>query len=144
VEAFNEMGHPLVMVGKGTEEKQLKKMARTNVVFKKDLSAGEIRGLYQDAAAYVFAGVEDFGITFVEAQACGIPVIAPKKGGVLDIVRDGETGILYQGEDVESIVDAVGKLQNFSFKPSVLRENSLKFSGKRFKAKIEKFIEEKL
>jgi glycosyltransferase involved in cell wall biosynthesis len=143
VEAFNRLREPLVVVGAGPEEKRLKKMAGPNITFRKNVTAQELRALYQQAAAFVYSGVEDFGIAFVEAQACGIPVIALKKGGVLDIVEDGRTGILYEGEGIDNIARAVKRLADFRFEPSILRENSLKFSPETFKIKIQTFIEGK-
>jgi glycosyltransferase involved in cell wall biosynthesis len=143
VEAFNRLREPLVVVGAGPEEKKLRKMAGPNITFRKNVTAQELRGLYQQAAAFVYTGVEDFGIAFVEAQACGIPVVALKKGGVLDIVEDGRTGILFEGEGIDAVVRAVKGLADFRFEPSILRENSLKFSRERFKIKIQTFIEER-
>jgi glycosyltransferase involved in cell wall biosynthesis len=140
VEAFNRCGDPLIIVGKGPEEKRLKKMAGKNITFKKNLPAEELRQLFQHAAAFLFAGVEDFGIVFVEAQACGTPVVAYKKGGVQDIVVPG-TGILFERQTPEDIVEAIDKVKKINVKSSILRENSLQFSITNFKKKFKDFIE---
>jgi glycosyltransferase involved in cell wall biosynthesis len=139
IEAFNKSGEQLVIVGKGPEEKRLKKIASPNITFKKNLSAEQLKKLYQHAAAFVFAGIEDFGIAFVEAQACGTPVMAYKKGGVLDIVKD-ETGVLFDEQSVASITTAIEKMKKISFNPSNIRENSLQFSKDNFKNKFEDFL----
>ena len=141
VEAFNQTGDPLVIVGKGSEEKKLRRIARENIVFKKDLPQEELVELYRNAIAFVFAGVEDFGIAFVEAQACGTPVVAYKKGGVMDIVADG-TGILFNHQTTDDLIDAVYKIKRTNFEPSFLRENSLNFSRENFKMKFKNYVEE--
>ncbi len=141
VEAFNQTGDRLIIVGKGSEEKKLRKIARENIEFKKDLPQEELIELYRNAIAFVFAGVEDFGIAFVEAQACGTPVVAYRKGGVMDIVSDG-TGILFEHQTTGDLIDAVNKIKKTNFKPSFLRENSLKFSRENFKMKFKNYVEE--
>ena len=141
VDAFNRTGDPLIIVGKGPEEKKLKKRAKKNIIFKKNIPERELVGLYQDAAAFAFAGVEDFGIAFVEAQACGVPVLAYKKGGVLDIVSE-ETGVLFETQDIEDIVQAIEKIKKNKFDPSIIRQNSLKFSRENFKNNFERFFED--
>jgi glycosyltransferase involved in cell wall biosynthesis len=143
VEAFNRSGDPLIIVGKGPEEKKLKKMAGKNITFKKDLPAGELRELYRHAAAFVFAGIEDFGIVFVEAHACGTPVAAYKKGGVSDIVSE-DTGVLFDRQTPEDILEAIAKIKKKDFKSSILRENSLKFSKDNFKKKFKEFVDQRL
>lgn len=144
VEAFNRLELPLVLVGKGPEEERLRKMASDTITFKQNIPADELRELYQHAAGFVYAGVEDFGIAFGEAQACGVPVIAPAKGGVLDIVADGETGVLYEGDTVDDLVDAVKRSRELSFAGDVIRTNSLRFSEETFKLKIKEFIDKRI
>lgn len=141
VETFNQTGDRLIIVGKGSEEKKLKRRARKNIEFKKDIPREELVQLYQEATAFVYAGVEDFGIVFVEAQACGTPVVAYKKGGVLDIVTK-DTGILYQQQTPNHLIDAIEKIKKNTFNPSFIRQNSLKFSRENFKRKFENYFED--
>ena len=143
IEAFNQVGDTLIVVGKGPEEKKLKKIAKENIIFKKNLSAEELRELYQHASAFVFAGIEDFGISFVEAQACGTPVLAYKKGGVLDIVTE-DTGLLFEQQTADHIIDAVNKIKKIDFKPSIIRKNSIKFSRESFKKNFEDYMNNRL
>lgn len=143
IEVFNQGGDTLIVVGKGPEEKKLKKIARKNITFKKNLSAEELRELYQHATAFVFAGIEDFGISFVEAQACGTPVLAYKKGGVLDIVSK-DTGFLFEQQSADHIIDAVNKIKKMDFKPSIIRKNSIKFSRESFKKNFEDYMNNRL
>lgn len=141
IEAFNKTGDKLIIVGKGSEEKRLKKIAARNIDFKKDVPQDELIELYRNAAAFVFAGIEDFGISFVEAQACGIPIVAYKKGGVLDIITD-ETGILFEHQTCKDLIDAIGKIKKNNFKPSFIRKNSIKFSKKNFKTNFKNYFDE--
>lgn len=143
VEAFNKTGDRLIVVGKGPEEKKIKRIAKKNIEFKKNISNEELKILYQNAIALVFAGVEDFGISFVEAQACGIPIIAFRKGGVLDIVKKN-TGILFENQRIEGVIEASNRIREFDYKPSFIRKNSLKFSRKNFRDKVKKFLNTKL
>jgi glycosyltransferase involved in cell wall biosynthesis len=143
IEAFNQVGDTLIVVGKGSEEKRLKKKAGKNITFKKNLTAEELRELYQHATAFVFAGIEDFGISFVEAQACSTPVLAYKKGGVLDIVNK-DTGLLFEQQIAGFIIDAVNKIKKMDFKPSIIRKNSIKFSRESFKKNFEDYVNNSL
>ncbi len=143
IEAFNRTGDKLVVVGKGSEEKRLKKIAANNIEFRENISAEELKKLYQNALAYVFAGIEDFGIVFVEAQACGTPVLAYRKGGVLDTVQEG-SGILFDNQTEADLVAALDKIKKSDFKASFIRKNSLKFSRKNFKMSFKKMLDEKL
>jgi glycosyltransferase involved in cell wall biosynthesis len=140
IDTFNKSGDPLIIVGKGPEEKKLKKLAGPNITFKKNLPAEELKKLYQHAAAFVFAGVEDFGIVFVEAQACGTPVVAYKKGGVLDIVTE-ESGVLFPEQSAEAIAAAIDKIKKNPLNPSIIRQNSLQFSKENFKKTFKEFLD---
>lgn len=140
VEAFNKTGEKLIIVGHGPEEKKLKSIAKKNIIFLKNIDQDELRNLYQDAIAFVFAGVEDFGMAFVEALSCGTPIIAYKRGGVLDIVKGKETGVLFEEQSVENIIKAISSIQNMVFDPLEIRKYSLAFSEKKFKKKISEFV----
>jgi glycosyltransferase involved in cell wall biosynthesis len=93
--------------------------------------------------AFVFAGVEDFGIAFAESQACGIPVIALNRGGVRDIVKDGISGILFDEPTVAALKKAIQDSKRLSFDSAAIREISRKFSAAHFRAQFKKFISEK-
>ena len=91
----------------------------------------------------MFAGIEDFGIAFVEAQACGTPVLAYKKGGVLDIVNEG-TGVLFEQQDPGHIIAALDKIKKMDAASSFIRENSLRFSRENFKKNFEAYLNGRL
>ncbi|NLS76115.1 MAG: glycosyltransferase family 4 protein, partial [Chloroflexi bacterium] len=107
VRAFNQLGLPLHIVGDGRDRAALEAIAKPNIRFLGRLSDAEVREQYAGCRAFVFPGEEDFGITPVEAQAAGRPVIAYAGGGALDTVLDGETGILFRDKTPEALAEAV-------------------------------------
>lgn len=139
VEAFNRSGDQLVIVGKGPEEKRLKNLAGKNIKFKKDLSQETLRELYRNSRAFVYAGIEDFGITFAEAHSCGIPVISLGSGGVTDIVNS-DNGILYDAEEPSGLLNALEEFKGKKFSSDKIRESALRFSSENFRKKISAFI----
>lgn len=92
----------------------------------------ELRLAYADARALLFPGVEDFGIVPVEAQAAGVPVIAFRGGGALETVRDGETGVFFDRQDVESLCCAMEECEGRSWNPDACRANARRFSKQVF------------
>lgn len=149
IDAFNRLGERLIVVGRGSEEKKLKKLAGKTIEFKSDISTEALKQLYQNARAYVFAGIEDFGISFVEAQACGVPVVAFKRGGVLDIVEDEKTGILFEEQGVKTLMAAIEKCKEMEndrphgFSTAGIRKNSLRFSAEVFRQKMKTYFQER-
>ncbi len=142
VRAFSKTDYRLIIVGDGSEYKKLKKFLSSNIKIIKSLSRDKLRDLYRKAKAFVFAGIEDFGISFVEAQAVGLPVIAYGKGGVEDIVVDGKTGLFFYEQSEKGVVEALNKFFDMSFDEGIIRENSLRFSKDKFKEKFFDFIKE--
>ncbi|KZL90200.1 glycosyltransferase [Clostridium magnum] len=146
IEVFNELNLPLVIIGGGEEYKKYKTMANSNISFLGRLSDEEIRNYYRECKAFVFPGEEDFGITPVEAQACGRPVIAYGKGGTLETVIEGQTGLFFYNQDKQSLKEAVIKMEKSYkiFDSKVIRKNALRFSVNRFKSEIMDFVTEKV
>lgn len=132
IKAFNRLGYPLLIIGTGRLFGKLKKMAKPNIVFLGQVSDQELRRYYQSAKALVFPQREDFGIVPVEAQAAGTPVIAYAKGGALDTVIDGKTGILFEKQTTESLVGSVMSFQKHTFDPKLIKKNAETFSKARF------------
>lgn len=145
VKVFNELGLPLKIVGTGTEESNLRKKAKKNIEFLGRRNDKETAELLSKAKALIFPQLEDFGITPLEAMACGRPVIAYKKGGALETVTDGKTGIFFNEQSVESLKDAVLKFLKTEkkFDPKEIRRHAEKFSPSVFDKKIIKFIRER-
>ncbi len=139
IEVFNKTEDRLVIVGKGPEEKSLKRMAKGNIEFKKNLSDEELKTVYRGSRAFVYGGIEDFGITFVEAQSCGIPVISFGVGGITDIVNK-ENGILYNRGDVIGLLEAVEEFKGRQFNSDTIRSSALRFSTENFYKNFETFL----
>lgn len=150
VESFSKMpDKKLIVIGDGPDYKKIEKVATKNVKLLGYQDFATLKNYMSNAKAFVFAAEEDFGITPVEAQACGTPVIAFGKGGALETVRginrDNPTGVLYKEQTVQSLIDAVESFENHKsiFQAKVCRENALKFSEQRFREEIKHFVFEK-
>ena len=145
VEAFSQTDKKLLVIGDGPDMAKIKSKAGKNVEllgFADDETMADLMGR---AKAFVFAAEEDFGITPVEAQACGTPVICFGRGGARETVRDGESGLYFMEQNTKELLAAVAKFeQNYDkFEPTKIRENSLKFSRARFEAEIKSYVEKK-
>lgn len=150
VEAFSQMpDKKLVVIGDGSEMGKIKSKATKNI----DILGYQPNSVMQEhmrnAKAFVFAAEEDFGITPVEAQACGTPVIAFGKGGALETVRpygvQGATGILFDQQTVADVINAVNQFESLedSILPADCRANALRFSQERFQREMRNYVQEK-
>lgn len=149
VEAFNILEIPLIIVGKGTKEQEVKEKAKPNIKFKKDLSTDELQELYSNCKAFIFPQYEDYGITPLEANASGRPVIAYGQGGVLTtqipytLEKEGiSTAIFFNEQSVESLIDAIKLFNNVenTFDAKFIRKHAEKFDEKIFIKKIKEFV----
>jgi len=145
VEAFSQTDKKLLVIGDGPDMAKIKSKAGKNVEllgFADDETMADLMGR---AKAFVFAAEEDFGITPVEAQACGTPVICFGRGGARETVLDGKSGLYFMEQNAKELLAAVAKFeQNYDkFEPVKIRENSLKFSRARFEAEIKSYVEKK-
>lgn len=145
IDTFNKIGLPLKIVGRGIMESELKKQANSNIEFIGYADDLMLQNIYAQAEALIFPQVEDFGITALESQASGRPVIAYKKGGALDTIVENETGIFFDNQTVESLKNAIEKFQKTKdkFSPQLIREKSLEFDEKQFEKKLFKYISDK-
>ncbi len=142
VEACTKLNVPLVVIGDGPEQQKLKKMAGSCVKFLGRVSDDVIREHYGKCKAFLFPGEEDYGITPLEAQASGRPVIAYGKGGVLETVIDGETGVFFKEQTVESMIEAIKKAEKIEFQKKKLREHAMEFDEEVFRNRLKRFVEE--
>ena len=140
IKAFNKLGKNLYVVGSGTEEESLKKMAKGNIFFLGHVNDKELSMLYLGAKALIMPQIEDFGIVSVEAQAYGVPVIAFNRGGASDTVIDRKTGLLFNRQTVSSLMQAVKKFDKMHFNERILKANAKKFSFKIFKNGIQRSL----
>jgi glycosyltransferase involved in cell wall biosynthesis len=130
-------GYPLIVVGDGPDYKALRAAAGPSVEFRGSIEGPELRRLYQETFAFLMPGEEDFGIGAVEAQACGSPVIALGRGGVLETVRDGETGLYFHDPTPAGLAAALDKCLGMTFNKASLRAHALAFSRGVFRERIE-------
>jgi glycosyltransferase involved in cell wall biosynthesis len=144
IQASHLSGVPLRIVGDGPERARLMKLAAegpAKVEFLGSLTDDELRRLYRRAAAVLLPGEEDFGIALVEAQACGRPVIALGRGGALETVIDGVTGVLVDDPSPRAFAAAIARAREIPFDPDVIRQHALKFDAAVFARSIQTTIE---
>ena len=140
VETFRQTGDRLVVVGRGMEQKALRRLAGADTQWLPAVSGERLRELYQNARALVFAGVEDFGIALAESQACATPVIAFGRGGARDIVVDRVTGVLFPEATVPGLKAALADFARLDLDAAAIRANSLRFSAARFREEFQRSL----
>lgn len=143
VAAFSRLNKRLVVVGEGRDRAALEAAAGPTVEFRGRLPWAELAQLMAGCRAFIFPGYEDFGLAPLEAQACGRPVIAYGRGGALDTVCEGETGLFFRAQTVEALIEAVHRFETMSFDPARIRRHAEQFSTARFKRELLAWIEEK-
>ncbi len=143
IKAFNVLGLPLKIFGSGVDSNRLRKLAgnNENIEFLGRVDRDELAGLYGGCQAFINPQEEDFGITTIEAMACGRPVIAFRKGGATETVIEGKTGVFFDMQTPEALVDAVNRFRELNFDASAIRAHAEKFSTERFKRELKDFIE---
>ncbi len=143
VEAFSALSSKLKIVGDGSEMEKLKKMAsgKENIEFLGKISDADTTKIVLGCKAVIFPQEEDFGIVPLEAMSAGKPVIVYSKGGALETVIDGQTGILFSEQSATSLTEAIHKFEQTIFSPEVCRERAKQFDLPVFKQKIIEFVE---
>jgi glycosyltransferase involved in cell wall biosynthesis len=144
IAAARRAGVPLTIVGDGPERAALEPLAGANVRFLGWRSNEEIRELYRTSVATVLPGEEDFGIAPVEAQACGRPVVALGRGGALDTIVDGETGVLVEDATEQALAAGLSRAATQTWDGRRIRAHAERFSRERFVAEMTAVIEETL
>jgi glycosyltransferase involved in cell wall biosynthesis len=145
VEAFNKLGLPLVVIGEGEQGKYLKKIAKDNVNILGWQDDQTIATYLAKARGFIFPAEDDFGIAPVEAMLNGVPVIALRKGGVLETVKEGITGEFFDAQTAEVLADGVRRfmLNENRYDKEVIKKQAQEFSVEQFRKKIGEFIESK-
>ncbi len=140
VQAFSRLGLPLWIVGDGRARRQLEAIAAPNVRFLGHVNDDEKARYLAGCRAFVFPGEEDFGIAPLEAQAAGRPVIAYARGGALDTVLEGATGLFFRDATPESLAEAVRHLDDIHFDPVTIRKHALAFDRAEFQRNFAEFV----
>jgi glycosyltransferase involved in cell wall biosynthesis len=148
VTSATKLGVKLKVFGNGSEHERLMSLAGENVEFFTDrfgdASDEAVTRALNSSRGFIFPAEEDFGIVQVEALASGTPVIAFGRGGSLDIVQDGETGILFDEQSTEAVCAAISRAQKISFSPSLLRRRAKRFDKSLFITKIRKIVSDNI
>ena len=140
VETFSrDATRRLVVVGSGSELQRLKARAGPNIHFTGRLPTAQVVDYMQRARAFLFAGIEDFGIVMAEAQACGTPLIAYARGGAAEIVRDG-TGVLFDDQSAAGVLQGVRAFEQDNFSPHACRNNAQRFDRGRFRQRFDALL----
>lgn len=142
VAAFNQLGWPLKIIGSGSEERRLKRLARPNIEFLGHLTDQTMLRYYSSCRAVIVCGEEDFNLVAVEAQSVGKPVVAYGRGGVTESVVDGITGWFFEEESAESLAGLLKRVNLAKIDPVACIENAKKFSKERFKREFKEKVEE--
>jgi glycosyltransferase involved in cell wall biosynthesis len=140
VRACSELGLKLLVFGDGRDRVELERMAGPTVTFRGRVPWDELARLYAGARAFIFPGLEDFGIAPVEAQAAGRPVIAYRGGGALDTVLPGQTGEFFSEPTVESLTAVLAAFDPAGYDPAACRTNAERFGTERFEQELREFV----
>jgi len=132
VSAYTRTGRALKIVGVGSELPGLRRLAGANIEFMEWRSDEEVRALYRACRCLVFPGEEDFGIVPLEAQACGCPVVAFGRGGALETVEEGISGVFFKVQDEQSLMEAVDRCAAMRWDPSAIRAQAEPFGVRPF------------
>jgi len=143
VRAFNELGLPLKIAGEGRDRAALQALARPNIEFLGWVGDDELQELLSRAGAFIFPGLEDFGIAPLEAMAAGRPVIAYAGGGALDTVEPGVTGEFFTELTSESLADAVRNFDPARYDATIIRRHAEQFDRAVFQRELRNFVEER-
>jgi glycosyltransferase involved in cell wall biosynthesis len=141
VEACTRLGKPLIIIGEGPDRKRLESLAGPTVIFMGRMPDDQVAYYMQQCQGFIFPGIEDFGITPLEANASGRPIIAFKGGGALDTVVPGVNGIFFERQTADSLVDALKEMNQISWDPSTIRNHAEQFSEAIFIQTFTQFIE---
>jgi glycosyltransferase involved in cell wall biosynthesis len=142
-DAFSKMpDKKLIIAGNGEQLDMIRSKSRENVVIKNRMTHNEFVKHMQEARAFVYAADEDFGIVMAEAQAAGVPVIAYRKGGASDIILDEKTGLFFDEQTPDAIMNAIHKFETISFDPAFISAHARQFSVSAFQEKLRSYVEE--
>ncbi|MFA7309094.1 MAG: glycosyltransferase [Patescibacteria group bacterium] len=141
IDAFNTLKKPLIIIGNGPNLKKIKQAAGPTVQVLGRLSDEEVATYYSRCKGFIFPQEEDFGITPLEAQAAGRPVIAYRAGGAMETVVENKTGVFFDTQTPESLIDAIERFEKIQFSPEECRKNAEKFNLSSFKESFQSFVE---
>lgn len=140
IDAFNELRLPLVVVGDGHLAPYLKRRAKPFIEFVGKVPHRNVGEYYSRAKALLFPQEEDFGISAVEAMACGTPVIAYRAGGALETIKEGVSGVFFNEQSKDGVMKAVQTFQKMEFNDTIIKESVERFDTSQFKKEFLSFV----
>lgn len=141
IEAFNRLGLPLKIIGRGPELAALKRKAKSNIEFLGRVTDEEKARYYAECQAFIFPQEEDFGIVAIEAMASGRPLVAYRGGDIVEHMRDGVTGVFFDAQTPESLMDGVRRVQNLRCDPNAIAARARGFDREIFQRRIKDYVE---
>ncbi len=141
VRACTKLGLPLTVIGDGPDHKRLRDIAGKSVTFLGKVSDKVVEHEFASAGAFIFPGLDDFGITAVEAMASGTPVIALKAGGALDYVQPGVTGEFFAPATTAALGQALQRFNSKSYSSAAVRACAQKFSKELFQKQMKAYLQ---
>lgn len=142
IQAFNDLGLPLKIIGRGPELARLRSIAGETIEFLDRVEDNDLAEYYAKCQAFLFPQEEDFGIVAIEALASGRPVLAYRGGDIPRHIIEGETGIFFDSQTKEGVISAVQEFQNMTFSSKKIRKSSLAFDKSIFQEKMRKYIDD--
>ena len=140
IEACNKLKVPLIVIGSGPDHRRLEKLAGRTITFLSGLNDRNIVEHIQTSLGFILPNVDDFGIVAVEALAAGTPVIAYKKGGALDYIKDGRNGVFFERQTASSLATGIETVLAKNFNYQSISESADQFSALRFRKDIKDFV----
>jgi glycosyltransferase involved in cell wall biosynthesis len=141
IEACNQLNRKLIIAGDGFERSNLEKIAGKTIQFLGRVTDEQLKDLYANCRAFIFPSDEDFGLVPVEAQASGRPVIAYRSGGALESVIEYETGLFFDQQNVESLVETILRFESMKFNSDKIRQNAFRFDLDKFDSQILAYVQ---
>ena len=141
VEAFNKLNLPLVVIGDGPSKNMLEKKAKNNIKFLGRLPDREVDKYFQKCKALILTQEEDFGLTILEANACGKPVVSLKAGGACELIEEGKNGLFFSPQESEALIKVIRDFEKRKFKVAESVAKARFFSKENFQKKLKEYVE---
>jgi glycosyltransferase involved in cell wall biosynthesis len=140
VKACTNLGAPLVVIGTGPDHERLRRLAGRNITFLTHVRDKDMRDDFKAAEAFIFPGIDDFGIVAVEAMAAGLPVIAYRGGGALDYIIEGRTGLFFDKQTPTALAKILSDFKPHQFNANFIAKHAEQFSPQFFHRKLVQFL----